>query len=361
MVITAGGKDEQVIEKPEWGHSAFTRNLLKGLGEGLADENADGIITGDELGGFIRNRVTVDVDGAHTPQKGRIGSEQGEFVFISETLDTEMAEAFPRDVQIENMSSKVKDLERELKKKEQERRMQKVGGEYYNIAFALGRQTGFTLVGSLSSSSIKFGYLTQQEAVGFSNLFNTGADVLPTSERVSVPSFGIEKRVGPVYGGIGFYNTGFSFSETNITSVQTLTSMFNFMHLYTFYPYIISSRIAIGGGIGLGIPVGGQLYCEGACSQAGEIRLKTGNIEKEINILVNSSFAFTERYAIRIYYQHSMTDIGEYYPKVLDDPLTPIDETGGFDIYGNLPGDESVDGYEAYGTRAFGVSLLLRF
>ena len=75
QVITAGGKDEQVIEKPEWGHSAFTRNLLKGLGDDLADENSDGIITADELGGFIRNRVPIDVDGAHTPQRGRIGSD----------------------------------------------------------------------------------------------------------------------------------------------------------------------------------------------------------------------------------------------------------------------------------------------
>ena len=38
QVITAGGRGEQVIEKPEWGHSAFTRNLLKGLGDELADE-----------------------------------------------------------------------------------------------------------------------------------------------------------------------------------------------------------------------------------------------------------------------------------------------------------------------------------
>ena len=87
QVITAGGKDEEVIEKPEWGHSAFTRNLLKGLRDGLADENSDGVITGDELGGFIKNRVVVDVDGAHTPQKGRIGSDMGEFGFISKMLD----------------------------------------------------------------------------------------------------------------------------------------------------------------------------------------------------------------------------------------------------------------------------------
>ena len=136
MVITAGGKDEQVIEKPEWGHSAFTRNLIKGLGDGLADENSDGVITGDELGSFIRSRVVVDVDGAHTPQKGRIGSEMGEFVFIRETLDDQIAEAFPRDVQIDAMQSKVANLERQLNKKNQISRMKKVGGKYVNMETA---------------------------------------------------------------------------------------------------------------------------------------------------------------------------------------------------------------------------------
>jgi len=124
QVITAGGKDEQVQERPEWGHSAFTRNLLKGLGDGLADENLDGVITGDELGGFIKNRVIVDVDGAHTPQKGRIGSEMGEFVFISETLDEAFADAADasfEDEQIDNLESEVAELKKLLKTQPQNR------------------------------------------------------------------------------------------------------------------------------------------------------------------------------------------------------------------------------------------------
>jgi len=92
QIITAGGKDEEVIENPKWGHSAFAKSLLKGLGENqLADENDDGIITVDELGVFIKNRVIIDVDGAHTPRQGRIGSDMGEFVFISKTLEEEVA------------------------------------------------------------------------------------------------------------------------------------------------------------------------------------------------------------------------------------------------------------------------------
>ena len=31
QIITAGGRGEKVIEKSEWGHSAFTKNLLSGL------------------------------------------------------------------------------------------------------------------------------------------------------------------------------------------------------------------------------------------------------------------------------------------------------------------------------------------
>ena len=126
QVITAGGKDEQVIEKPEWGHSAFTRNLIKGLGEGFADENDDGIITADELGGFIKNRVVVDVDGAHTPQKGRIGSDMGEFVFISETLDEQIADNTPSSEQLSDLEMELAEIKKLLLLQAQGRGVQDV-------------------------------------------------------------------------------------------------------------------------------------------------------------------------------------------------------------------------------------------
>ena len=91
QVITAGGKDEKVMEKAEWGHSAFTKNLLSGLKNELADANNDGIISGEELGSFIKTGVNIDTDGQHIPQKGRMGSDVGEFVFISETLENKVA------------------------------------------------------------------------------------------------------------------------------------------------------------------------------------------------------------------------------------------------------------------------------
>ena len=123
QVITAGGKGEQVLEKAEWGHSAFTKSLLNGLGKGFADENVDGIITADELGSFIKNRVVVDVDGAHTPQKGRIGSDKGEFVFISETLDDQFADVSPSlgGEQLDNLEAEGAELKKLLKSQGQNR------------------------------------------------------------------------------------------------------------------------------------------------------------------------------------------------------------------------------------------------
>ena len=82
QVITAGGRGEKVIEKPEWGHSAFTLNLNRGLKDGRADYNADGYITASELGLFLREKVTIDSENQQTPQYGRMTSHEGEFIFI---------------------------------------------------------------------------------------------------------------------------------------------------------------------------------------------------------------------------------------------------------------------------------------
>ena len=123
QIITAGGKNEQVIENPKWGHSAFTKSLLNGLGENLlADENEDGIITAGELGGFIKNRVIIDVSGAHTPQQGRIGSDMGEFVFISEDFKEELAEV--DNDQLENLQKEM-EAQKESMKIQQEQ-MEKI-------------------------------------------------------------------------------------------------------------------------------------------------------------------------------------------------------------------------------------------
>ena len=86
-VISAGGRDDYIQIRAEWGHSSFTRNLLKGIGNGMADANADGVITTTELGKYINYNVLIDTDGMQTPQRGRVGQDIGEFIFILEEVD----------------------------------------------------------------------------------------------------------------------------------------------------------------------------------------------------------------------------------------------------------------------------------
>ena len=83
QIITAGGSNEQVIERDEWRHSAFTKNLLAGLDGWDADVNGDGYITADELGSYLAQTVTEDSDNLQTPRKGRFkNSGSGEFIFV---------------------------------------------------------------------------------------------------------------------------------------------------------------------------------------------------------------------------------------------------------------------------------------
>jgi len=82
QIITAGGRDEEVMEKSEWGHSAFTKNLIRALKDGKADFSEDGFITAAELGLFLKEKVTIDSENQQTPQYGRMTSQEGEFIFV---------------------------------------------------------------------------------------------------------------------------------------------------------------------------------------------------------------------------------------------------------------------------------------
>jgi len=82
QIITAGGRDEKVVEKAEWGHSAFALNLKRGLKDGNADMDADGYITAYELGLFLNKKVTIDSGNQQTPQYGKMTSQEGQFIFV---------------------------------------------------------------------------------------------------------------------------------------------------------------------------------------------------------------------------------------------------------------------------------------
>ena len=78
QIITAGGKGEQVQEKG--GHGLFTTYFLHAL-VGEADFNKDNVVTGTELGAYLRPTVSNASGQAQTPLYGRLEGE-GEFLFF---------------------------------------------------------------------------------------------------------------------------------------------------------------------------------------------------------------------------------------------------------------------------------------
>lgn len=82
QIITAGGKGEQVIEKAEWGHSAFTFKLLEGLGKGLADVTGDYLVTASELFTYLKPAVSAAAENRQTPVFKAFTEDEGEFVFV---------------------------------------------------------------------------------------------------------------------------------------------------------------------------------------------------------------------------------------------------------------------------------------
>ena len=86
QIITAGKKEELVVENEKWQHSAFTRVLLDGLQKLEADTDQDGIIMANQLYAFIQNNVLKLTEGGQTPQFNNLSTDEGEFVFIDQNL-----------------------------------------------------------------------------------------------------------------------------------------------------------------------------------------------------------------------------------------------------------------------------------
>ncbi|RMZ49001.1 caspase family protein [Candidatus Marinimicrobia bacterium PRS2] len=109
QIITAGGKDEKVFEKSEWGHSAFTKNLLSALEDGLADSNEDGYITADELGDYLSEKVSIDSENQQTPQSRRLTSHEGEFIFMH-SENTVVIQDKSADAKLDYLISEMEEL-----------------------------------------------------------------------------------------------------------------------------------------------------------------------------------------------------------------------------------------------------------
>jgi len=78
QIITAGGQGEQVQERE--GHGLFTSYFLKAIA-GAADLDKDNVVTGTELGAYLRPTFSNASGQAQTPLFGRLEGE-GEFLFF---------------------------------------------------------------------------------------------------------------------------------------------------------------------------------------------------------------------------------------------------------------------------------------
>jgi len=86
LVLTAGGKDQQVNETPEFGHSYFTRRLLRALENGDGDSDGNGVITALELWNYLQQTVPKDTSALRHPQIPQYSAlptdEEGQFLFL---------------------------------------------------------------------------------------------------------------------------------------------------------------------------------------------------------------------------------------------------------------------------------------
>lgn len=81
LIITAGGKDQEVVDGGPRELSVFTGHLIEALQDGLADTNGDGYITYSELASYL---VPIASNAYQTPAPGTLpGHGMGEFVFRS--------------------------------------------------------------------------------------------------------------------------------------------------------------------------------------------------------------------------------------------------------------------------------------
>lgn len=81
--LTAGGRDQTVLDTGPGGHSVFTFYFIDALKNMNADLNRDGMITTYELNEYVAQRVIAESNKTQTPEYGILeGDMGGDFVFI---------------------------------------------------------------------------------------------------------------------------------------------------------------------------------------------------------------------------------------------------------------------------------------
>ncbi len=95
QIITAGTKDQQVVESSNWGHSAFAKAILDGFKTKLVDRDNNGVVTSDELYSYLGSKVfelssTESGGKGHRPVFANLKSSEGQFAFVVAVQEYEL-------------------------------------------------------------------------------------------------------------------------------------------------------------------------------------------------------------------------------------------------------------------------------
>ncbi len=86
QIITAGTKDEQVVESSLWGHSAFAKAIIEGFQTRLVDQDGNSVVTTDELYPYLQGKVfelsRSQRPPGHKPVYATLKPSEGQFAFV---------------------------------------------------------------------------------------------------------------------------------------------------------------------------------------------------------------------------------------------------------------------------------------
>jgi hypothetical protein len=86
QIITAGKKDEQVVESSLWGHSAFAKAIIDGFQTRLVDQDGNSVVTTDELYSYLQSKVfelsRSQRPPGHKPVYATLKPSEGQFAFV---------------------------------------------------------------------------------------------------------------------------------------------------------------------------------------------------------------------------------------------------------------------------------------
>ena len=121
---------------------------------------------------------------------------------------------------------------------------------------------------------------------------------------IAVPEIAVEKKLGPVVAGVGYYSGGYTWTGNDITSITKL----DYLSLYGIVPLFLGP-VGIGAGLGIGIPMGGIWEIEYADGETESVDFESDDLEIDQSLILGAGIQFTEQIGVRTYLRMGLVDI----------------------------------------------------